>query len=97
MCYFSTDHGPMVVILVGAMIVAGIETTWSGQVTPKSKAINSIDIRQNIALIKGQEMGRFKLGSTAIVLLPANKAKWNTSLTNGSAVRMGQTLGEFNS
>ena len=96
-CYFSTDHGPMIIILVGAMIVAGIETTWSGQVTPKSKTINSIDIKQNIALFKGQEMGRFKLGSTAIVLLPAHKAKWNTNLMNGSAVRMGQTLGEFNS
>jgi len=78
------------------MIVAGIETTWSGQVTPKSKTINSIDIKQNISLFKGQEMGRFKLGSTAIVLLPANKAKWKTNLMNGSAVRMGQTLGEFN-
>ena len=70
--------------------------TALGQVTPKSKTINSIDIKQNISLFKGQEMGRFKLGSTAIVLLPANKAKWKTNLMNGSVVRMGQTLGEFN-
>lgn len=95
-CYFSTEHGPMVVILVGAMIVAGIETVWSGQVTPKSNTINSIDITQNVDLVKGEEMGRFKLGSTAIVLLPAGKAKWNKDLANGSAVRMGQTLAEFN-
>lgn len=95
-CYFITEHGPMVVILVGAMIVAGIETTWSGQVTPRSKRVNTVDFTRKVSLLKGDEIGRFKLGSTAIVLFPAETAIWNKDLVNGSAVKMGQALGVFN-
>ena len=69
-CYFETAHGPMAVILVGAMIVAGIETVWSGQVAPPSRLPQTLDFEappERIELSKGEEMGRFQLGSTVIL------------------------------
>jgi len=92
---FSTDVGPMAVILVGAMIVASIETVWAGLVTPDKRAIRTThyDKTQEITLQKGAEMGRFKLGSTAIVLFAEDVAKWHDSLTAQSAVMMGQAMG----
>lgn len=92
-CVFDTDNGPMIVILVGAMIVAAIETVWSGQIAPQAKKITAIDMTKTIALEKGGEMGRFKLGSTAIVLFPENTVTWNQSLANGTAIQLGELLG----
>lgn len=95
-CHFDTAVGPMVVVLVGAMIVASIETVWAGLVTPPKRQLFVKDYteagRQEIALARGAEMGRFKLGSTAIVLFPEGKVKWDESLTEGSPVRMGQNI-----
>ncbi|MES2672801.1 MAG: archaetidylserine decarboxylase [Pseudomonadota bacterium] len=90
-CIFDTDIGPMAVILVGAMIVAGIETVWDGHVAP----IIDRDIQtslypfQNITLEKGAEMGRFKLGSTAIVLFAKNKVEWEPQFVHSSITRVG--------
>lgn len=95
-CIFDTAIGPMAVILVGAMIVAGIETVWGGQVAPQPKSPTHMDISKPITLAKGDEMGRFKLGSTAIVLFPKDTASWNNTLSNGSAVRLGESLGNIN-
>ncbi|MDG1292583.1 MAG: archaetidylserine decarboxylase [Pseudomonadales bacterium] len=95
-CVFDTDCGPMVVILVGAMIVAAIETVWAGQVAPQSKTVNTIDMKKIFTLAKGGEMGRFKLGSTAIVLFPENIVTWNETLENGSAIQLGELLGTIN-
>jgi len=93
---FETELGPMAVILVGAMIVASIETVWSGLVTPPKRQLRvtdySSDGRQPIQLGRGDEMGRFKLGSTAIVLFPKGKVSWEEGLEEGSPVRMGQKL-----
>lgn len=100
-CLFQTDAGPMAVILVGAMIVAGIETVWSGQVCPTAatRRVHVNDYRHHsppIELATGSEMGRFKLGSTAIVLFNHGAVNLESSLAAGSAVRMGQLLGRFN-
>jgi len=95
-CVFETDSGPMIVILVGAMIVAAIETVWAGQIAPQSKKVNAIDLTKTIELNKGGEMGRFKLGSTAIVLFPENTVTWNETLENGSAIQLGELLGTIN-
>ncbi|HSC74837.1 MAG TPA: archaetidylserine decarboxylase, partial [Pseudomonadales bacterium] len=68
---FDTRYGEMAVVLVGAMIVAGIETVWSGQVAPRQRKIETQDfvsLPNPVQLGKGAEMGRFKLGSTAVVL-----------------------------
>lgn len=99
-CIFSTDYGPMAVILVGAMIVAGIETVWAGQVAPIKRTINTINYQskpETISLDKGAEMGRFKLGSTVIVLFGADAAQWQSHFSAGSATRMGELLGVANS
>lgn len=96
-CLFDTERGPMAVVLVGAMIVASVETVWAGLVTPPKRELKSTrydaSARQPIELAKGAELGRFKLGSTAIVLFGPQQMQWAASLSAGSAVRMGQLLG----
>jgi phosphatidylserine decarboxylase len=93
---FDTDIGPMAVVLVGAMIVAGIETVWDGELAPMgSREIEtSLYPYQNIVLEKGAEMGRFKLGSTAVILFAKNKIKWETQFFAGAATRVGVKLAE---
>lgn len=95
-CIFDTEHGPMAVVLVGAMIVASIETVWAGLVTPPKREIRHFDYssaaRQPIILEKGAELGRFKLGSTAIVLFAPNQVTWADTLAAETPVQMGQLL-----
>ncbi|MBA56553.1 MAG: phosphatidylserine decarboxylase [Pseudomonadales bacterium] len=94
--FFETELGPMAVVLVGAMIVASIETVWEGMVTPPKRQLKHFDYAPHdgrMALVKGAEMGRFKLGSTAIVLFGPNKIKWNDAMQAGTRVCMGEQLG----
>lgn len=94
-CVFDTELGPMAVILVGAMIVAAIETVFAGQVTPLPKQVQSQNYAaEPIVLEKGAELGRFSLGSTAIVLFGEQQCHWLSSLKAGSDIRMGEALGE---
>lgn len=96
-CLFDTERGPMAVVLVGAMIVASIETVWAGLVTPPKRELKTTRYdevaRTPVTLQAGAEMGRFKLGSTAIVLFGADQVQWAQELGEGSAVQMGQRLG----
>ena len=95
-CIFDTARGPMAVILVGAMIVAGIETVFSGQVTPLPKQVSTVRYQDGpITLNKGDELGRFLLGSTAIVLFPEGTARFLDGLAAGSAVRVRGGLGRY--
>lgn len=93
---FDTDLGPMAVVLVGAMIVASIETVWAGLVTPPRRRLNvthyGASAQRETVLARGDEMGRFKLGSTAIILFPEGKVSWKEGLAPGSVVRMGEQL-----
>jgi phosphatidylserine decarboxylase len=95
-CLFDTEAGPMAVILVGAMIVASIETVWAGQVTPFNKNVVTWDYKElnNIEIKKGEEMGRFKLGSTAIVLFGKNVVNWEESLQAETPTKMGMHFGK---
>ncbi|SDI56428.1 phosphatidylserine decarboxylase [Pseudomonas flavescens] len=97
-CLFDTERGPMAVVLVGAMIVASIETVWAGLITPPKRELKSVRYdeaaRAPISLEKGAELGRFKLGSTAIVLFGPEQVKWAAELGANSPVRMGQLLGQ---
>ena len=90
-CMFDTEYGKSAVVMVGAMIVAGIETVATG------KIIRTDDIQEtqhDMNLTKGDELGRFYLGSTAIVVLPKGaKAAWQDTMKHGSTVQMGQLLG----
>jgi phosphatidylserine decarboxylase len=92
---FDTDIGPMAVVLVGAMIVAGIETVWDGQIAPfaSREIATSLYPYQKIELQKGEEMGRFKLGSTAIILFAKDKMQWNTNYSAGTPTKMGERMG----
>ncbi|EHQ53221.1 MULTISPECIES: archaetidylserine decarboxylase [Ectothiorhodospira] len=93
-CLFETDFGPMAMVLVGAINVASIETVWAGEVTPRSpRTPCRWDHRDNPpTLARGEEMGRFNLGSTVILLLPEQVSGWLPALAPGQAVRMGQAL-----
>lgn len=94
-CVFDTNAGPMAVIMVGAMIVASIETIWAGVITPVRHHVRTFQYpdETTVQLAKGEEMGQFKLGSTAIVLMGPDMAEWSESLTAGSKVRMGEHIG----
>jgi phosphatidylserine decarboxylase len=86
---FSTAIGPMAMVLVGATIVASIETVWAG--TLKSKEIQYTDYSdQDITLEKGAEMGRFKLGSTIVALFPKDSIDFAEALEAGSVTRLGE-------
>ncbi|RAU31941.1 phosphatidylserine decarboxylase [Pantoea sp. RIT413] len=97
-CVFDTDHGPMVQILVGATIVGSIETVWAGTVTPPREGVikrwryPSAEHDGAVVLLKGQEMGRFKLGSTVINLFAPDRVKLAESLETESKTRLGQPL-----
>ncbi|GLX15621.1 phosphatidylserine decarboxylase proenzyme [Pseudomonas straminea] len=97
-CLFDTERGPMAVVLVGAMIVASIETVWAGLITPPKRELKTVRYdeaaRGPVNLEKGAELGRFKLGSTAIVLFGPEQVKWADELGANSPVRMGQLLGQ---
>ena len=93
-CMFDTEYGKAAVVMVGAMIVAGIETVATGKIT----RTKDIQLEQHeIKLEKGDELGRFYLGSTAIVILPkAAKANWQESMSANTKVEMGELLGMAN-
>lgn len=101
-CLFETEVGPMAVILVGAMIVAGIDTVWAGEVCPTTgkREIQETDYSNQAPAIQlplGGELGRFRLGSTAIVLFPHGTVEFESSLEATSSIAMGQLLGQVTS
>ncbi|NOG30875.1 phosphatidylserine decarboxylase [Halomonas sp. TBZ9] len=91
-CIFDTEQGPMAVVLVGAMIVAAIETVWAGQITPLAGSPQRTRFDQPITLEKGAEMGRFKLGST-VVMCFAEPLAFDDWAAN-SKIQMGQAFTE---
>lgn len=93
-CLFDTDAGPMAVVLVGAMIVASVETPWAGLVAPPKRQLRAEQYGLAAPTLgRGEEMGRFKLGSTAIILFGPGRTAWENTLQAGDAVRMGQRMG----
>ena len=94
---FETTHGLMGVVLVGAMLVSSMETVWSGVVTPpRGRKITRGDwSRRDINLNKGEEMGRFNMGSTVILLLPPGAVSSIEHYESGDNIAMGQKLGRL--
>ncbi len=93
-CIFDTEFGPLAQVLVGATIVGSIELVWAGTVTPPrgntvyrweypSEGHNSVTLK------KGEEMGRFKLGSTVINLFAKDAIEFDNSVQNEVPTRMG--------
>jgi phosphatidylserine decarboxylase len=96
-CVFDTAYGPFVNVLVGATIVGSMATVWHGVVNPPRSA----DIREwtyktgEVVLKKGDEMARFLLGSTVVMLWPKNVMMFEPLWTPSRAVRMGEVMGDF--
>lgn len=94
-CVFESAHGPFVLTLVGATIVGSMATVWHGVVNPPRPGV----IRewrydeQNIVLKKGDEMGRFLLGSTVVMLFPGNTLAFNPEWTPTRPIRLGEAMG----
>jgi phosphatidylserine decarboxylase len=93
-CHFDCDFGPMAVVMVGALLVSGVETVWSGvEIPPYGGDIVRKDWRgRGIVLERFAEMARFNYGSTAIVLLPAGIAELAPDLAAEVPVRLGERL-----
>ena len=93
-CHFDTDFGPMVSVMVGALLVSGVETVWSGVEIPAyGDRITRKDYRgKGIVLERFAEMARFNYGSTVIVLLPPGVAEFDPALRAESPVQLGQRL-----
>jgi phosphatidylserine decarboxylase len=96
-CVFDTINGPFVLVLVGATIVGSMATVWHGQINPPRSA----DVREwryddeLISLKQGEEMGRFMLGSTVVMLFPEGRAKalaFNPSWAAGGTIQLGQAM-----
>lgn len=93
---FDTVYGPMAVVLVGALLVGGIETVWSGPVTPPHGGeANSYEPMNAVKLTRGNELGRFNMGSTVIMLTAPGKIRWSDNLHAGDTVQMGDALGRL--
>ena len=93
-CHFDTDFGPMASVMVGALLVSGVETVWSGVEIPRyGDAITRKDWRgKGITLERFAEMARFNYGSTVIVVLPPGVAELAPELQAEVAVKLGQRL-----
>ncbi len=91
---FKSEYGSMEMILVGAINVAAIETVWDGLITPpKGKSMTKKKYKnENISLAKGQEMGRFNMGSTVILLFENESPKLDQSLYAGQSIKLGNSL-----
>ncbi len=96
-CLFNTKYGRFAVILVGAMLVGNMETVWHGSVNPNhSNQANSWSYKDEAILLKqGDELGRFNMGSTVILLTEHPDFAWLPRLKPDEPLQMGQCLGNF--
>jgi phosphatidylserine decarboxylase len=94
---FETPAGPMAEILVGALNVGSMSTVWHGEVTPKARRVVSQLSAPSIIgeLKRGDEMGRFNMGSTVILLFAAGRVTWEADLGPGREVRLGERIGRW--
>lgn len=90
---FDTPVGKVALVLVGATIVASIETVWAGNITPPAgKYVQHWQHQKDeVSLAKGEEMGRFKLGSTVVLCFEPNKIEFE-DLAAGDTTRLGEAL-----
>ncbi|HEY1228627.1 MAG TPA: archaetidylserine decarboxylase [Ramlibacter sp.] len=94
-CVFDTAFGPFVNVLVGATIVGSVATVWHGVVNPpRTHDVRRWDYAgQDIVLRKGEEMGRFLLGSTVVMLFPKDIVSFNADWAPTHPVRLGEAMG----
>lgn len=95
-CLFESDFGPFVLTLVGAMVVGSMQTVWHGLINPpRSGALREwLYDDRDIRLARGEEMGRFLLGSTVVMLFPKGMLRTRSDWLPGRPVRMGEAMAE---
>lgn len=94
-CLFETQQGPMAMVLVGAINVSATEVVWHGLVSPGNSGVTHFDYAEGeITLQRGDEMGRFNLGSTVILVTTAG-FNWDDAIQPGKTVVMGQSVGRM--
>jgi phosphatidylserine decarboxylase len=95
-CVFESKHGPFVLTLVGATIVGSMATVWHGVINPpRTRTVREWNYSsQHITLRQGEEMGRFLLGSTVVLLFPANTLSFNPEWQPGATVRLGEVMAQ---
>ncbi|MES2241476.1 MAG: archaetidylserine decarboxylase [Pseudomonadota bacterium] len=96
-CVFESERGPFVLVLVGATIVGSMATVWHGVVNPpRTKEVRewryTDDGQPPVELAQGDEMGRFLLGSTVVLLFPKGPCHFNPDWAPGAAVRLGEMM-----
>jgi phosphatidylserine decarboxylase len=99
-CVFESARGPFVLALVGATIVGSMATVWHGVVNPpRGKAVREwrypASGQPEVVLRQGEEMGRFLLGSTVVLLFPKGPLRFNPDWAPGRAVRLGEAMADY--
>jgi len=99
-CVFESARGPFVLVLVGATIVGSMATVWHGVVNPpRGKAVREwcypASGQPEVVLKQGEEMGRFLLGSTVILLFPKGPLRFDGDWAPGRAVRLGEAMADY--
>ena len=90
---FDTAFGEVALIMVGALNVGSMATVWAGDITPAARRAVTTLPASDVALDKGEELGRFNMGSTVILLFQRDRAVWQADLRAGAKVKLGQSLG----
>jgi phosphatidylserine decarboxylase len=95
-CLFETERGPIVLVLVGATIVGSMATVWHGLVNPPRPGHlrDWTYTDKSITLKQGEEMGRFLLGSTVVMLFPKSGVSFNPRWQPGAAIRLGEAMAD---
>jgi phosphatidylserine decarboxylase len=96
-CDFDTDHGPLCMVLVGALFVGSIETVFAGEINPprgRGGQVRAIEAGAGRRFARGEELGRFNMGSTVIVLF-GEPARFASRVEPNSPVWLGQPLAHF--
>ena len=100
-CVFDTAHGPLAVVLVGALLVSSISTVWAGEINPHGQRAGlwrktyPASGEGSVQLARGAEHGHFAMGSTVILLLPPGRFAWDGNCREGAVLRCGQALGAW--
>lgn len=92
---FDTPAGPMALVMVGAMFVAGMETVWTGPVDRHAPFGHWQPDGEQVRLTRGDELGRFNMGSTVILLFARGRTEWTPRLIEGAQIRMGEAIGRM--
>jgi len=99
-CLFDTPAGPTALVMVGAIFVSCMETVWAGLINPET-GMRRLITRYgqpdgpDVSLVRGEEMGRFNMGSTVILLYPQNRIRWVERLQPDRPLRMGEMIGHM--